>query len=68
MDRAGVVTVYAGSAEYSVDEAAANIDTLIELLENAKEEGATHVVFLSGNYRGAQYLGIDHSYDWLEDA
>lgn len=68
MDRAGVVTVYAGSAEYSVDKAAASIDILIDMLENAKEDGATHVVFLSGNYRGAQYLGIDCSYDWLEDA
>lgn len=68
MDRAEVVTVYAGSVEYSVDEAAASIDDLIDLLENAKEEGATHVVFLSGNYRGAQYLRVDNSYDWLEDA
>lgn len=66
MDRAEVVTVYAGDVEYSLDEAAASIDDLIGLLENAKEEGAVYVVFLSGNYRGAQYIRVDNSYDWLE--
>lgn len=68
MDRAEVVTVYAGGVEYSVDEAAASIDDLIDLLENAKEEGATHVVFSSGNYRGPKYIRIGNSYEWLEDA
>lgn len=67
MDTQAVVTVGAGNVEYSVEEAALPIDDLIQMLEGAKSEGAEHVVFLSGNYRGAQYLQIQRGYDWLGD-
>lgn len=54
-------TIPAGSVEYSQSAAAVDIDDFIRVLEQAREDGATHVVGLSGNYRGAQYvrLGID---------
>lgn len=52
------VFMSAGSVEYSEAEAELSIDELIEALEEAKEEGATHVVGLSGNYRGAQYVRL----------
>lgn len=61
------VTINAGNVMYSAEEAAIAIDDFIALLESAKSEGATHTVFLSGNYRGAQYVSIDHFYNWLEE-
>lgn len=67
MDRQGVVTVSAGDVEYSAEKAALPLDDMIEILESAKSEGATHVVFLSGNYRGPQYVNIQRGYDWLDD-
>lgn len=51
-------TMSAGSVEYSKDEAEVSIDDLIAALEEAKEDGATHVVGLSGNYRGASYVRL----------
>jgi diketogulonate reductase-like aldo/keto reductase len=49
-----------GDVEYSPEDARLDIDELISALEEMKEEGATHVVGLSGNYRGAKYqrLGL----------
>lgn len=66
-DSAEVITVGAGNVEYSAEEAAVKIDDVIEMLESAKSEGATHLVLLSGNYRGAQYVRPQHGYDWLDD-
>jgi hypothetical protein len=59
------VGINAGSVEYSAEEAAVEIDELIELLEQAKEDGATHVVGFSGNYRGARYVRLGDHYDWI---
>lgn len=58
--------VSAGSVEYSREEAEVDIDELIAALEQAKEDGATHIVGLSGNYRGAKYvsLGTDFEIDF----
>jgi hypothetical protein len=47
----------AGSVEYGQTEAAVEIDELIAALEEAREDGATHVVGLSGN-RGDQYVRL----------
>jgi len=51
-------TLSAGSVEYSRSEAEVDIDELIRDLEQCKEDGATHVLGLSGNYRGAQYVRL----------
>lgn len=51
-------TISAGSVEYSKTEAEVSIDEFIAALEAAKEDGATHVLGLSGNYRGAQYVRL----------
>lgn len=67
MDRQNTVTVNAGNVEYSPEDAAVTIEDALSLLEAAKSEGATHIVFLSGNYRGAQYLRVSSQYNWLED-
>lgn len=64
-------TISAGSVEYSKQDAEIDIEELIAQLEQAKEDGATHVVGLSGNYRGAQYVRLgsvevdyDESTEW----
>lgn len=60
--------ISAGSVEYSKDEAEVSIDEFIAALEQAKEDGATHVVGLSGNYRGAQYVRLgEPEIDYDED-
>lgn len=51
-------TISAGSVEYSKKNAEVEIEELIAQLEQAKEDGATHVVGLSDNYRGAQYVRL----------
>lgn len=51
-------TMSTGSVEYSKANAELSIDELIAALEQAKEDGATHVLGLSGNYRGARYVRI----------
>ena len=52
------VTIEFGSVEYSPEPATTTIDSLMELLEEARMEGATHVVGLSGNWRGGKYAQI----------
>lgn len=60
--------ISAGSVEYSKDAAEIPIDQLIQALEDAKEDGATHVVGLSGSYRGAQYVALgEPQVDYDED-
>lgn len=62
-------TMSAGSVEYGKADAEVSIDELIEALQAAKEDGATHVLGTSGNYRGAQgvRLGLPEV-EWdLED-
>lgn len=51
-------TIAAGSVEYSKDEAEVSIAELIEQLQEAQEDGCTHVLGLSGNYRGAKYVKL----------
>lgn len=53
------VTIYAGSVSYDREEAALDIDDFIAQLEDAKDDGATHVLGLSGNHRGAKYVCLD---------
>ena len=57
MDKVYAV-IPAGSVEYAAEEAEVSIDELIESLERARNDGATHVLGLSGNYRGAQYVRL----------
>lgn len=60
--------ISAGSVEYSKEDAEVSIDELIAQLERAKEDGATHVLGLSGNYRGAQYVRLGEvDIDYNED-
>jgi hypothetical protein len=49
-------TISTGGAEYNKSEAAVDIEGLIAELEQARDSGATHIVLLSGNYRGAKYM------------
>lgn len=66
-DAEGTITLSAGNVEYDLGEAATPIQDLIDLLESAKSEGATHVVGTSGNYRGAQWVRLGSMYDWATD-
>ena len=52
------VTLEFGDVEYDAEPATITIDDLMEILEQAKAEGATHVVGLSGNWRGGKYARI----------
>ncbi len=70
----GATKVYAvmgaGSVEYGKAEAEVDIDEMISQLQQAKEDGATHVLGASGNYRGAQWvrLGeVEVDYDETEE-
>jgi diketogulonate reductase-like aldo/keto reductase len=73
MDEKIYAVIPAGTVEYSKNDADVEIQELIDALEQAKEDGATHVVGLSGNYRGAQYVRLgrveieDLDYFGLED-
>lgn len=60
-------TLGAGAVEYDMAAAGVPISDLIEALESARDEGATHIVGLSGNYRGASYVRLSTSYDWADD-
>lgn len=53
-----LASMSAGQIEYSAETAKLDIEELIEALKEAQEDGATHVVGLSGNYRGAQYVRL----------
>lgn len=66
-NRQGCVALDAGNVDYSAEDCAVPIDDMIKMLEGAKEEGATFVVFLSGNHRGPGYAHAPKHYDWLED-
>lgn len=48
----------AGSVEYAAEDAEMDINELIERLEMLRDDGATHIVGLSGNYTGAQYTSL----------
>lgn len=61
------VMLAGGSVEYSLEKAACSIEELIESLEQAREDGATHVVLSSGNYRGAQWATLRPGYDFLSE-
>lgn len=61
------IVLPAGDVAYSMAEAAVPIQELIDLLEAAKSEGATHVVQSSGNYRGAKWMHTSRQYEWAED-
>lgn len=52
------VGIAAGSVEYSKEAAEISIDDFIAALEEAREDGATHVIGYSGNYRGAAYVRL----------
>jgi hypothetical protein len=60
----------AGSVEYGKDKAEVDIDEMIDALQQAKEDGATHVLGLSGNYRGASWVRLgmpEVDYDESDD-
>lgn len=61
------IALSAGSVEYSREEAETSIDEMIQMLQAAKDDGATHVVGLSGNYRGAKWVRLGTDVEWLED-
>ena len=61
-----VVTIYCGKVEYSQSRAAVDIEELIGQLMDLRADGATHVVGLSGNYRGTQYVKLGKP-KWKDD-
>lgn len=56
-----------GRVEYALAEAAMDIDSVIDALQNMKENGLEFVVMSSGNYRGAQWASVGDSWSWTED-
>lgn len=66
-DRETTVVLAGGGVEYDAEKAAVDIDDLIAALESAKDDGATHVVMSSGNYRGAQWASLRADYSWASE-
>lgn len=66
MDERLIVALPAGRIEYKADAAAIPIEDLIGALKDAQEDGATHVVQESGNYRGAKWQGLCAAYEWVD--
>lgn len=64
------IKVYAGigtsNVEYEIEKAEMPIEELIERLEQLQSDGVTHVVGLTGNYRGAEYVRLSKPW-FLED-
>ncbi len=58
MEKEKIVTVYAGGALYNVEDAKYDLEEFIYILQEYLKKGYTSVVGLSGNYRGAQYVGL----------
>lgn len=67
IDKSTTAVLGGGGVEYALADAAIGIDELIATLEEMKEDGVTHVVMSSGNYRGAQWARISSSWSWAED-
>ena len=58
MEKEKIVTVYAGGAVYNEEDAKYDLEEFIYILQEYLKKGYTSVVGLSGNYRGAQYVGL----------
>lgn len=59
--------IAAGQVEYDANEAAADIDDVLSMLEDMKDDGVTHVVIESGNHRGPQYVNFVLDWEWLDE-
>lgn len=61
-------TFDSGYTEYDIKDARVSIDEFIEALEQARDDGATYVVGLSNNYRGASFVRVSlPEVDWEFD-
>ena len=67
MEKEKIVTVYAGGAVYNVEDAKYDLEEFIYILQEYLKKGYTSVVGLSGNYRGAQYVGLRDIDALIED-
>lgn len=67
IDKQTVIVLGGGGVEYSLEEAVTPIQELIDALEQAKDDGAEHVVMSSGNYRGAQWATVRGEWSWADD-
>jgi len=56
-----------GGVEYSAKDAAVSLEDLIAALEEMRDEGVTHVVMASGNYRGAQWARVSANWSWASE-
>ncbi len=65
-DTAGVME--AGSVEYDAGQAAVEIDKLIAMLQEMKDDGLETVLMASGNYRGAQWQTLGAGWCRLDEA
>lgn len=60
------VSIGGGSVVQSLEDAAIPIDDLIDALKSAEADGATHVVGLSGNHRGARWTRLSADWEWID--
>ena len=67
MEKEKIVTVYAGGAVYNVEDAKYDLEEFIYILQEYLKKGYTSVVGLSGNYQGAQYVGLRDIDALIED-
>lgn len=67
MENKRIIGMNAANAEYGIEDAVIPLDDLLAVLQDAKAEGATHIVGYTGNYRGAKYAKFATTYDFLDD-
>ena len=67
MEKEKIVTVYTGGAVYNVEDAKYDLEEFIYILQEYLKKGYTSVVGLSGNYQGAQYVGLRDIDALIED-
>ena len=67
MDENQTIILAGGRVEYDLAEASVEIGELIDALERAREDGATHVAMASGNYRGASWASVGTDWSWADD-
>ena len=66
MDKQTII-LHGGNIAYDRADAEVSIEELIMALETARDDGATHVVMSSGNYRGAQWATISDDWTWVDE-
>lgn len=62
-----IAIMQSGSVEYSMESATVSLEDLREMVDDMEQQGVTHVVVASGNYRGAKWQHLPLGWEFQED-